>query len=64
MYLDCGLDCRLVWANREQNVVYLSAIFLELRVNNLTQTSVDIQGAHRDKALRDDPNESFAVFYY
>ena len=28
------------------------------------QISVDIQGAHRDKALRDDPNESFAVFYY
>ena len=28
------------------------------------QISVDIQGAHREKALRDDPNESFAVFYY
>ena len=28
------------------------------------QISVDIQGAHRDKALCDDPNESFAVFYY
>ena len=39
-------------------------LFLELRVNNFMQISVDIQGAHRDKALRDDPNESFAVFYY
>ena len=28
------------------------------------QISVDIQGAHRDKVLRDDPNESFPVFYY
>ena len=28
------------------------------------QICVDIQGAHRDKALRDDLNESFAVFYY
>ena len=28
------------------------------------QISVDIQGAHREKALRDDPNENFAVFYY
>ena len=28
------------------------------------QISVDTPGAHRDKALRDDPNESFAVFYY
>ena len=28
------------------------------------QIPVDIQGAHRDKALRDDQNESFAVFYY
>ena len=28
------------------------------------QISVDIQRAHRNKALRDDPNETFAVFYY
>ena len=28
------------------------------------QISVDIQSARRDKALRDDPNETFAVFYY
>ena len=28
------------------------------------QISVDIQWARRDKALRDDPNETFAVFYY
>ena len=28
------------------------------------QIPVDIQGAHRDKVLRDDQNESFAVFYY
>ena len=28
------------------------------------QISVYIQGAHRNKALSDDPNESFAVFYY
>ena len=28
------------------------------------QISVDIQRGHRDKALRDDPSESFAVFYY
>ena len=28
------------------------------------QISVNIQGAHHDKALRDDPNESFAVHYY
>ena len=46
------------------NVVYLGTIFLELCVNNFMQISVDIQGAHRDKALRDNPNESFAVLYY
>ena len=28
------------------------------------QISVDFQWARRDKALRDDPNETFAVFYY
>ena len=28
------------------------------------QIPVYIQGAHRNKALSDDPNESFAVFYY
>ena len=28
------------------------------------QISVYIQWAHRNKALRDDPNETFAVFYY
>ena len=28
------------------------------------QVSVDIQWARPDKALRDDPNETFAVFYY
>ena len=28
------------------------------------QISVDIQWAHRNKALHDDPNETFAVFYY
>ena len=28
------------------------------------QISVDIQWARRHKALRDDPNETFAVFYY
>ena len=38
--------------------------YLELLVNNFTQISVNIQGAHCDKALRDDPNESFAVHYY
>ena len=48
----------------ENNVVYLGAVCLKLRVNNFTQISVDIQGAHRDRALHDDPNESFAVFYY
>ena len=48
-------------ANREQT---LGDIFLELCVNNFMQISVDIQWARRDKALRDDPNETFAVFYY
>ena len=43
-------------------MVYLSAIFLELPVNNFMQISVDIQLTHRDKVLRDDQNESFAVF--
>ena len=28
------------------------------------QILVDLQGAYRDKALSDGPNESFAVFYY
>ena len=28
------------------------------------QISVDIQSARGEKALRDDPNETFAVFYY
>ena len=28
------------------------------------QISVDIQWARRNKVLRDDPNETFAVFYY
>ena len=28
------------------------------------QISVDIQWARRNKALRDNPNETFAVFYY
>ena len=28
------------------------------------QISVDIQSARRNKPLRDDPNETFAVFYY
>ena len=28
------------------------------------QISVDIQSARRDRSLRDDPNETFAVFYY
>ena len=28
------------------------------------QISVDIQWAHRDKALHDDPNEIFPVFYF
>ena len=45
--------------NREQTLS-ISALY----VNNFMQISVDIQGAHRDKALRDDPNESFPVFYY
>ena len=45
-------------------MVYLGAIFLELPVNNFMQISVDIQWTHRDKVLRDDQNESFAVFYY
>ena len=46
------------------NAVYLGAIFLELHVNNFMQISVDIQWAHRDKVLRDEPNETFAVLYY
>ena len=28
------------------------------------QISVEVQSARRDKTLRDDPNETFAVFYY
>ena len=46
------------------SVVYLGALFLELCVNILMQISVDIQWAHRDKALCDDPTENFAVFYF
>ena len=41
---------------------YIPTIFLELRVNNFMQISVDIQWDHRDKALGDDPKETFTEF--
>ena len=67
MYLDCGLDCRLVWLKlrpiEDKRCLSWRYILLELLVNKFMQISVDIQWAHRDKALRDDPNEIFPVFY-
>ena len=68
LYLDCGLDCRLVWKKLRliENKRHLSRRCMSRASCKqlYAKISVDIQGAHRDKALHDDPNESFAVFYY
>ena len=68
LYLDCGLDCRLVWKKLRliKNKRHLSWLCMSRASCKqlYAKISVDIQGAHRDKALHDDPNESFAVFYY
>ena len=40
------------------------ALYSRACVNNFMQISVDIQWAHRNRALRDDPNETSAVSYY
>ena len=53
VYLDCGLDSRLVWW-RFKLIKKEQCLFLELLVNNFVQISVK----------RDDPNKSSAVFYW
>ena len=64
MYLDCGLDCRLVWSNLRliENKRCLSRRYISRAL--CKQLYATFGWAHRDKALRDDPNNSFAVFYY
>ena len=42
----------------------ISALYFTSLCKQLYANSVDIQWAHCNKALRDDPNETFAVFYY
>ena len=68
MYLECRLDCRLVsWKLRSiENKRRLSRCYIsrasrkQLYANFCWHSA----GGHRDKALHDDPDESFAVFYY
>ena len=64
MYLDCGLDCRLVWSNLRliENKRCLSRRYIPRAL--CKQLYATFGWAHRDKALHDDPNNSFAVFYY
>ena len=64
MYLDCGLDCRLVWSNLRliENKRCLSRHIISRAL--CKQLYANFSWAHRDKVLRDDPNNSFAVFYY
>ena len=62
MYLDCGLDCRLVWSNLRliENKHCLSRRYISRAL--CKQLYANFGWAHRDKALRDDPNNSFGDF--
>ena len=63
-YLHCGLDCRLVWWKLRliKNKCCLSWRYISRASCN--QLYANFGWANGDKALCDDPNNSFAVFYY